>query len=76
MKLIAISPGDHSVGILPDVTNEIEHGSIFLGDITRIYDICGRLSLCPDCESAGHREGCGRRYVAGTVYSEPDEGVP
>ena len=55
---------------------EQEPESRALGDIVQIYDVCGRMGLCPECrqrEITNLHEGCQKHYVAGRVRGISDE---
>ena len=46
-----------------------------LGDVVQLYDVCGRMGLCPECRRKGItkvRDGCQRHYVAGRVRGVPE----
>lgn len=44
-----------------------------LGDVTIIWDLCGRSGFCQKCISINDAPGCGVWYEAGRVRSEPEE---
>ena len=56
--------------LLDQYKREREARSQALGDIQQIYDTCGMMDLCPECQRKGItnlREGCQKHYVAGRV---------
>ena len=46
-----------------------------LGDVVQLYDVCGRMGLCPGCRRRGITkllDGCQKHYVAGRVRGIAD----